>query len=70
MSTKEMELDGSDVVPSEDHDLRISMENLKGGTYHRKSSSFFEMAEQSVGRWTIKPSKRCFETVGSMCTSS
>ena len=31
-----------------------------------KSSSFFEKAKQSVGRWTIKLSKRCFETVGSM----
>ena len=29
MSSKEMELDGSDVVPSEDHDLRTSMENLR-----------------------------------------
>ena len=28
MSSKEMELDGNDVVPSEDHDLRISIENL------------------------------------------
>ena len=28
MSSKELEFDGSDVVPSEDHDLRISMENL------------------------------------------
>ena len=29
MSSKEMEFDGSDVLPSEDHDLRISMENLR-----------------------------------------
>ena len=29
MSSKEIEFDGNDVVPSEDHDLRISMENLR-----------------------------------------
>ena len=29
MSSKEMEFDGNDVVPSEDHDLRISMKNLR-----------------------------------------
>ena len=29
MSIKEMELDGNDVKPSEDHILRISMENLR-----------------------------------------
>ena len=29
MSSKEMEFDGNDVVPSQDHDLRISMENLR-----------------------------------------
>ena len=29
MSSKEMEFDGNDVVPSKDHDLRISMENLR-----------------------------------------
>ena len=29
MSIKEMEFDGNDVVPSEDHSLRISLENLR-----------------------------------------
>ena len=29
MPSKEMEFDGNDVVPSEDHDLRISMKNLR-----------------------------------------
>ena len=29
MSNKEMEFDGNDVVPSQDHDLRISIENLR-----------------------------------------
>ena len=29
MSIKEMEFDGNDVVPSEDHSLIISMENLR-----------------------------------------
>ena len=29
MSSKEMEFDGNDVVPSQDHDLRIRMENLR-----------------------------------------
>ena len=29
MSIKEMEFDGNDAVPSEDHSLRISMENLR-----------------------------------------
>ena len=43
---------------------------VKWRNIHRKLSSFFERAEQSVGRWTIKPSKRCFETVGSMCSLS
>ena len=28
MSSKEMEFDGNDVVPSQDHDLRINMVNL------------------------------------------
>ena len=28
-SSKEMEFDGNDVVPSQDNDLRISMENLR-----------------------------------------
>ena len=27
MSSKEMEFDGNDVLPTEDHDLRISMKN-------------------------------------------
>ena len=35
----------------------------KGGTYTRKLSTFLEKADQSVGIWTMKPSKRCFETV-------
>ena len=42
----------------------------KGGTYHQKSSSFFEKAKQSVGRWIIKPSKRCFEIVREICTAN
>ena len=29
MTSKEMEFDGNDVVPTEDHNLRISMENLR-----------------------------------------
>ena len=29
MSIKETEFDGNDVVPTEDHSLRISMENLR-----------------------------------------
>ena len=29
MSSKEMEFDGNDVVPSKDHDLRISMKSLR-----------------------------------------
>ena len=29
MSSKEIEFDGNDVVPSQDHDFRISMENLR-----------------------------------------
>ena len=29
MSSKEMEFDGNDVVLSQDHDLRISIENLR-----------------------------------------
>ena len=29
MSSKEMEFDGNDVAPSEDHDLRISIKSLR-----------------------------------------
>ena len=29
MSSKEMQFDGNDAVPSEDHSLRISMDNLR-----------------------------------------
>ena len=35
----------------------------KRGTNWRESSSLFKTVEQSVGGWTIEPSKRCFEAV-------
>ena len=35
-----------------------------------KSTNFFEREGVSVGGWTNEPSKICFETVGSMCSSS
>ena len=62
MSNKEMEFDGHDVVPNENHNLRIIMANLRLRDDCQREEQF-ESAEQSVGKWTIKSSKTFFETV-------
>ena len=69
MSNKEMEFDGHDVVPNENHNLRIIMANLRLRDDCQREEQF-ESAEQSVGKWTIKSSKTFFETVKKMCNSS
>ena len=59
MSSKGMEFNGNDVVPCEDHDLRISMENLRlrdrcqgeehiTGNHHRNISQEFSLRGQSI----------------------
>ena len=77
MSSKEIEFDGNDVVPSQDHDFRISMENLRlrddcQMEKHITGSYQVSLRGQSsqLVDGLIKPSKRCFETVGSKCSSS
>ena len=76
MSSKEMEFDGNDMVPSGDHDLRISMKNLRlrGDSQreeHITGSHQISLRGQSSQLVDGQSNEtRCFETVGSMGSSS
>ena len=48
MSSKEIEFDGNDVVPSEDHNLRISMENLRLKDDYQKEEHITESHQVSL----------------------
>ena len=50
MSSKEMEFDGNYVVPSEDHDLRISMENLRLRDLCQREEHITGSHQVSLGR--------------------
>ena len=68
--------DGNDVVKSEYHGLRISMENPRLWDDCQREEhvrgSHLDLWESIaiICGWTVKPNKRCLETIGSMCSSS